>query len=306
MLSAETGGSMHLAQRLVLVVVALTAMTRAAGAVTIDGKHDPAYGASLSTQTTQTSLGDGSNFMASELDEAYGYLSGDTLYVLLTGSFNRFFSEPLTLPNQLQLYVDIGSGGQNPLSGSNPNVGGVVKLPDMTGLHFDSDFSPDFWLAAARETFNQLDAYYAELPDGGGAAGYYLGASAIGGPGVLGGAGSFNPFGILASVDISNAAGVTAGCGAASGAGVTTGVEWAIPLAAIGNPAGAFRVCALLATAGVGISNQVLGPVPPGTCALGPPGGVDLETIPGAQYFTIDGPTPVTRPTWGRLKALYR
>jgi hypothetical protein len=69
-------------------------------------------------------------------------------------------------------------------------------------------------------------------------------------------------------------------------------------------------VCALLANLigpGLGgISNQVLGPVPPGTCALGAANGVNFGSIPGAQYFTIDITTPATGSSWGRVKALYR
>jgi hypothetical protein len=56
------------------------------------------------------------------------------------------------------------------------------------------------------------------------------------------------------------------------------------------------------------ISNQVLGPVPPGTCDLGPAGSVDFGTIPGAQWFTICpvGATPARRASWGSLKDIYR
>lgn len=298
---------MHLLQGFTCVAFALVILAGGADAIPVDGKLDPQYGGSLSTQTTQTSRGDGAEYFASELDEAFGYVADDTLHLLLGGSYNRFRSEPLVLPNQLQLYIDTGPGGQNPLSGSNPSVGHNVNLQDMTGMRFDDEFSPDFWLAAARETFNGLGAHFAELPTGGGGVGHYLGASMIGDPGTL--IGGFNPFGVLASVDISNNAGVTAGCEAASGAGVTTGIEWAIPLAAIGNPTEVIRVCALISSVGAEgqVSNQVLGPVPPGTCALGSASGVDFRNLAGAQYFMVAAKvTSVTKPSWGRVKALYR
>jgi hypothetical protein len=288
------------------IALGLSIPISAAGAVPVDGVLDPGYGAALSTQTTQTSLGL-SPSGSSELDEAFGYVGGDTLHLLIAGNYSPAVTEPLVFPHLLQLFIDVGPGGQNTVSDANPSVGLYVNLQTMAGMRFDAAFAPDFWLAADRATQNRVYAYYAELPAAGGGAGYFLGSSPIGGPGTLTG-GASNPFGILAAIDISNSAGVTAGCDAASGAGVTTGVEWAIPLAAIGNPAGSIRICALLASASGSavVSNQVLGPVPPGTCALGPANGVDLGTVPGTQYFAIDEGTPAATATWGRLKTLFR
>lgn len=293
--------------------IAWLAIAIPAAAVTVDGTLDPDYGPAASIQTTQSSLGDlpADSFTGSELDGAYGFVADDTLHLLITGSFNRFFSEPLVLPNQSQLYIDVGPGGQGTLSASNPAVGGDIRLTDMMGLRFDAGFEPDYWLAGGRERSGPTPfaAYYAELPAGGGGSGYYLGASAIGGPGTLSGPGANNPFGILASIDPSNTGGVTAGCGPGSGAGVTTGIEWAVPLAAIGNPIGPIRICALLVRidgGGGAVSNQILGPVPPGTCALGLASGVDLSSVPGPQYFEIAATTPAQRSSWGRLKTLYR
>ena len=301
---------MHRLETVASVAISVVLLSCTASAVPVDGTLDPQYGMALSTQTTETSLGDQPDNLlyGSELDQAYGYVSGDTLHLLLTGSFNRYFGEPIILPNSLHLYVDDRPGGQNELSGNNPMVGAYAGLQSMTGLRFDADFAPDFWLGGALESSGPepFVAYYAELPAGGGGAGYRLGSTSTNGPGTLSGAN--NPFGILASIDVSNSAGVTAGCDAASGAGVTTGIEWAIPLAAIGSPSGTIRVCALLASAGPSgvVSNQVLGPVPPGTCSLGSAAGVDFESVPGVQYFLIDAATPVKQSSWGRLKAAYR
>ena len=276
------------------------------GAAPVDGRIEPIYGGPLSIQTTQTSLGDGADFFASELDQAFSYVADDTLFLLIAGNYRRFMSEPLSFPNQLQLYIDSGPGGQNPLSSSNPNVGFSVSLQQMTGMQFDDDFSPDYWFAAARESFDGLYVHYAELLSGGGGAGQYLGRSTLGGSPTL--VGGLNLIGVLANADVSNTAGVTAGCNASSGAGVTTGVELAIPLAAIGNPSGAIRICALLAPgfAPGDVSNQVLGPLPPGTCALGPASGVDFGNLAGAQYFSVGVVTAAAKTSWGRLKALYR
>ena len=297
---------LHLLRTLTCAVIGFAILAVVADAVPVDGKLEPQFGVSLSTQTTQSSRGDHTDFFGSELDEAFAFVADDTLHVLIAGYFNRFFSEPLLFPNQLQLYVDAGPGGQSQLSGSNPNVGFSVKLPNMTGMQFDDDFSPDYWFAAARESHDGLWVHYAELLSGGGGIGLYLGTSTIGESGSL--VGGNNPLGVLASADIFATAGVTAGCGAASGAGVTTGIEWAIPLAAIGNPSEAIRICALIASIGAPgqVSNQVLGPVPPGTCALGDASGVDFGNVSGAQYFTVAVVTAAAKTSWGRVKALYR
>ena len=146
-------------------------------------------------------------------------------------------------------------------------------------------------------------AYAATLPEGGGGTGALLGESDGGPPGTL--SGGTNPYGVLAACNPANAAGVTQGCDGASGAGVLTGMEWSIPLEAIGSPSGPIRVCAFIAFE-YGVSNQVLGPVPPGTCALGSPGSVDFSVIPGEQFFTLDAVTPVRTASWSRLKLRYR
>jgi len=298
---------MRFVTRLCILAGVLIACAAPALAVPVDGVLDPEYGVALSTQTTQTSLGDWPPDVShgGELDGAFAFVADDTLHLLITCSLDRFISEPLTFPNNLQLYFDTQPGGQNVLSAANPNVGGSIKLPGMTDLVFDTEFTPDYWIEGSRESFSSFYAYYAELPAGGGGAGYYLGASPLSGAGVLSG-GASNPYGIRATMDISNQAGVTAGCDAASGAGVTTGAEWAIPLAAIGNPTEPFRVCALLVrpgSFGLGqVSNQSLGPMPPGTCGLGPANGVNLQNVSGAQFFVVDVTTPAVRTTWGRLK----
>ncbi|MGH7725601.1 MAG: hypothetical protein ACREOU_09250 [Candidatus Eiseniibacteriota bacterium] len=283
-------------------------------AVIVDGQLDPEYGPALSTQTTQTSLGDqvtGFEYFAAELDGAFGFVVGGNLHLLFSGSFDRFYSEPLILPNQLQIYLDVGTGGQNPLRPDLPHVGFYVNLQEMSGMGFDSEFTPDYWLAGSMDGgggTNSYFAYYAELPATGGGAGYFLGSTTPGGPGNLTGPGSNNPHGILSSVDLSNRDGVTGGCEAASGEGVTTGMEWAVPLAAIGNPSGPIRVCAVLVGVGAPqlVSNQVLGPVPPGTCGLGGAGTVNFENIAGAQFFTVTVPTPAVTTSWGKLKTTYR
>jgi hypothetical protein len=260
-------------------------------AVTIDGRLDPDYGVALSTQTTQTDVGDDitglvDQGLGSELDAAHGFIADGVLH----------------------LFIDSQPGGQNRLGSANPNLDPYDDLNVMNGLTFDTGFAPDYWLGCGGglNTFPLL-AYFAQLPTAGGGAGYFLGASTPGGPGTL--AGGTDPYGILAALDNSNTAGVTAGCGASSGTGVTTGVELAIPLAAIGNPTGCVLVSAFVTSfAHTTLSNQVLGPLPPGTCSLGAPGAVDFNAIPGLQYFEVCPAvvTPAHPSSWGRLKTIYR
>src|SRR5262249_32800804 len=121
--------------------------------------------------------------------------------------------------------------------------------------------------------------------------------------------GGTNPFNVSVAVDDSNTAGVAHGCGGWSRPEIGSGIEFVIPLAAIGTPTGCIRVCAFgpVVFCNVPLSHPGLGPVPPGTCELGPAGSVDFGTIPGPQWFTIcAGATPARRATWGSLKAAYR
>ena len=278
-------------------------------AATIDGMLDGEYGIPLSIQTTQTDLGDTyfnatQRFEGSELDQAYAYVSDGVLYVLFTGNLLPFASEPLTNPHQLEIFIDCVPGGQNQLRADNPAIGINLRLSDLAGLTFDVDFSPDYWFEHSTARGGRSWAFYSELPAAGGGTGYFLGRNgSIYGPELTGGS---NPFGIRVGLDETNQVGVTAGCGPALGAGVTTGYEWSIPLGAIGNPTGTLKVCALVARSQAPqISNQLLGPVPPGTCSLGAPASVNLASISGEQYFLIDFTVPARRASLGFVKAMY-
>jgi hypothetical protein len=285
-----------------------------AHAIVIDGKLDPTY-TLASTQTTQTSAHDDSQGLidfgnGSELDAAYGTIAGGNLYLFLAGNLKDTIcgAEACTDFDILELFIDSKAGGQNPLVTPSPLAFG---LP-FPGLTFDTGFAPDFWvlladIGALDHNFSR-NAYYAELPAGGGGASYFLGSGTnAGAPATL--SGGTNPYGILATIDNSNTLGVGAGCAAASGAGVTTGMEFAIPLAAIGNPTDCVRVCAFIyaAQSGAGVMNQVLGPLPPGTCALGAPSAVNFSSFAGTHSFVIcASPTPAHTSSWGTLKIRYR
>lgn len=300
----------HSRARALIGLIALATCIRSipASAATIDGTLDGEYGLPLSTQTTETGFGDTSFGPiwqeGSELDQAFAHVEGGTLFLLFTGNLQPFASEPLTNPEQLEIFIDCVPGGQNPLRADNPAIGINLRLNDLAGLAFDADFSPDYWFEHSTARGGRSFAYYAELPAAGGGAGYFLGVNgSIYGTELTGGT---NPHGIRVGLNETNEAGVTEGCGSASGAGVTTGFEWSIPLEAIGNPTGALKVCALVARYNAPrISNQLLGPVPPGTCALGAPADVNLASIPGEQYFVIDFAVPARRASFGYVKAKY-
>ncbi len=297
---------------------ALLFAAAATAAPLIDGTLDAEYGAALSTQTTQTSSGDTPGYFpldiaeadGSELDQAFGYVADGVLHLFLSGNVKGWFAGEWYPQDNLHVFVDSRTGGQNVLRGDNPSVGqwgNTLNL--LAGLAFDTGFAPDYWFHCTVFSWEPHHfAYGAELLDAGGGTGWYLGAATPGGPGTL--AGGTNPYGILMALDNRNDAGVTYGCDAASGAGAVKGVEWAIPLAAIGDPAGCLAVCAFVTDASTSapiLYNQVLGPVPPGSCALGAPAGVNFAGIPGDQYFVVcPQSVPARGTTWGSVKTIYR
>jgi hypothetical protein len=285
------------------------------GAVTLDGRLDADYGAPRSVQTTQTDSRDntpgfggadstGSSF-GSELDAAYGVIAGGNLELFFAGNLMADFAG-FQHQDQLHVFLDTRPGGQNVLSASNPDVGYFPGkgLQALAGLSFDPEFAADYWFdCTVQPTAPRVFAYEVELGVGGG----LLGRTDPGGPGTL--TGGVNPGLVRLALDNSNSAGVTSGCGAAVPGAVTRGIEWEIPLAAIGNPAGPIRVCAFIGGAFYSpyLGNQVLGPAPPGTCGLGNPATTHFEAIPGAQWFTVgDVPVGALPASWGRVKALYR
>ncbi len=303
-----------------ILTLALVALTHPdARAVTVDGRLDPDYGQPLSVQTLQTGSLDNTLVIAgrdsaasgfgSELDAASGFVDGGVLYLFLGGNLLANLGE-IDHRDQLHLFFDTAPGGQNRLRSDNPAVGFAASsaLNAFAGLTFDPGFAADYWLDALipPSVTPILSAYYATLPTGGGGVGAFLGSGTIPGTGPL--TGGSNPGGVLVSVDDRNVGGVSHGCGAGDGSGVTLGVEWAIPLSVIGNPAGPIRVCAFVSSVyNPGLFNQVLGPLPPGTCSLSLPATVDFGTFAGDQFFTVPfGATPTRAATWGKVKAAYR
>lgn len=302
----------------VLLLAALLLAAAPVPAAAVSGTLGPQYGSPLAVQTSQSNVGGVGDPTAqmnlsenTEIDAAYGYVSGGVLHLFFSGSL--FFEVQLEggishwLP--LDVFIDCAPGGQQQLLGNNPTiVPYFFDLTKMAGLTFDSGFAPDYWLGLGGDPASlwyNVGAYFATLPTGGGGAGTYLGYTLAGPPGTL--SGGTNPFGIEATLDDSNKLGLGSGCGVPTVSAVPTGIEWAIPLAAIGNPTGCVRVCAFVASVDHSqISNQVMGPIPPGTCSLTPAAATDFSAVSGDQFFTICPGTPARSTTWGRLKTLYR
>jgi len=274
-------------------VCILTAV--AAAAPVLDGVRDPAYASAAAVQSVQTGFGDND----SELDAAYAQIEGGTLYLMLTGNLESNF-------NRLNIFIDSKVGGQNVLQAA-ANSGGNNPENDNwaskhAGMTFDSGFDADYMLSLRNGNFggNRFDIDYAVV---GGGLGNFLEASNIFGGSLTGSNAAALPNGIGVAFNNSNVGGVLGGTGAANPAAalaVTTGVELAIPLSAIGNPGGIFKITAMLNGSNHDyLSNQFLGGLPAGTGNLGGDGaggftgslsGIDLNDFAGSQYFRVPEP----------------
>ncbi len=260
---------------------------------------DVLYGAALAVQDTQTGFGD-SNIgrpdiaNGSELDGAFGVVYAGKLYLVLAGNFE-------TNGNKLELFFDTRPGGQNRLLATNPGTPNtkLLRMSDDgsgNGLTFPAGFEADFWVSAnAYGDPTGLYVDYAELYANAGNPGvlYYCGAG-LPVCGTAGGALSGGDAGapaILATLNNRNVFGVTGGNGSDDGSGVKTGFEFAIPLAALGNPTGPIKVIAFInGQQHDFISNQILGGLgglEPGN--LGEPRNVDLGAVAFGlvQPFTV-------------------
>jgi hypothetical protein len=84
-------------------------------------------------------------------------------------------------------------------------------------------------------------------------------------------------------------------------------VEWSIPLAAIGSPAGCFKILVYACSFYGAMTNQSLPPMTGAPCTPGPAGNFDFSAHGGASSVTVcPGSVPVRAGTWGSLKAAYR
>jgi hypothetical protein len=310
---------MELRKRTFPIFIALTALTVPAPASAVTGSLTPAFGTPLATQTSQSNVGGYDRPSAtvnqddsSQLDAIYGYVDSGVLHLFFTGNLTFWVQLEGGIVHWLPLdvFIDCAPGGQHQLLSSNPAPQPpYFDLNALAGLTFDTGFAADYWLclggSATPFGWPNVYAYYGALPTGGGGPGAFLGLTPCGPPGTL--SGGVNPNGIQVTLDDSNPHGLGNGCGAAATPTVTTGIEWSIPLAAIGNPTGCIRVTAFVSSVDhTMISNQVTGPVPPGTCALTPAASVNFAAIAGDQFVDICPPTPAHGSTWGAVKSIYR
>jgi predicted outer membrane repeat protein len=255
---------------------------------TVDGQlgSDP-YGTPLAVQENTTQFGDNldPDILAadgSELDAIYARISGDRLYLLVTGNLETNF-------NKLNLFFDSRPGGQHSLLPGNPDID-LGSLKKLEGLTFDAGFEADFFLTVgggnAGGSGITFFLNFAELyVDGANPGnGIYLGETGAGNTAFPVGLSDGVQFGI----NNSNTAGVMAGAAVGNPGDVTTGIELSIPLALLGNPAGAIQVCAFIGSPdNAFLSNQVLGSLPLSTPNLGSPAPVNFSGIAGDQFVTV-------------------
>jgi len=270
----------------------------ATAAIVVDGTLDASYGAPASIQAIGTDFGDNSDGTqgsanGSELDGGYAIVIKDNLHIFLSGAIQSNF-------NKIELFLDYKDGGQNKLRGDNPNVdfNGLNRLGDDgggNGLTFDSGFEADYYLTCSTDG-SLIHVNTAEILTGGGGSGDYRGNTTPASAGLL--VGGNNPDGIRLTFDNSNTGGVGSGCAADAGAGGNTGIEILIPASALGGTVpDNVKVCAFVnGSSHDFLSNQVLGPLPDGTCNLGEPRNVDFNAHAGNQFFTseaLPGPNPM-------------
>lgn len=283
-----------------LVGAALACLPMGAAAqvsVTVDGLRDSTYagGTSGNVQTINSNFGDNNlgtlgRSNGSELDNGVGEFGTNDFFLFFGGNLED--GSTAGNYNKLDIFIDVDglAHGQNVLRGDNPNVD-FDGLNRMSGLTFDSDFAPDYWFSITGDGTN-LYGNWAQLLDGGGGAGGYLGSTTYGSNGALTGG---TDQGIRFTFNNSNTGGVGGGTGAASGTpgGVSTGGEFAIPLSLLGNPTWGqgVKVAAFINGGGHDyLSNQVLGGLPVNTDNLGDPHNVNFNQYAGNQYFVVPEP----------------
>jgi len=243
------------------------------------------YGGPLAIQTINTGFGassgasGGDDFNGSELDAAYGTVSGGNLYLFLTGDVQGGTSQ-----NSLQIFIGGGGStvGQSTLSTT------ISPLSNMNG----STLGFNGTLAFTMNDYNgTLYTDVANLQTGG-TAGGYIGAVALSG-GIGSGApsgGSYALPGVQFAFNntlVSTMNGSAPGTAYTGGASATTGLELLIPLADLGTISGNIDVTADINNGGVGyLSNQFLGGLPVGTGNLG------TTSFSDAPFFVVAVPEP--------------
>lgn len=247
------------------------------------------YGQPIAVQNTETQFGDSNLGLStwangSELISVYAYRDATHLYVLATGNLETNY-------NKLELFVDCKTGGQNQLTGVQPDadfgaLGRMAGTGSGDGLAFDAGFDADYWFGATNgDVGGGTYGLFANFGEIGTTNGQWLGQ----GPNPGGQLFFSNDLGCSFYMDNSNALGVLGGTGLACPFPVGTGGEWKIPLSLIGNPAGPIKLCVFINGGGHDyLSNQIIGGIGGGG-NLGEPRTVNFANINGDQYGYVPG-----------------
>jgi hypothetical protein len=250
------------------------------------------YGSPRAVQTINSGFGlaagGADSAGGSELDAAYGQISGGTLWLFLAGNLE-------SNGNHVNVFIDGGAPGQNilalPATGTMQAMNGSVFSPG-----FQASFALDMNVYSPSEGVTPGTLYSEEYTLFGVPAGGYVGALPESSLGIAAGSD-----GGVSHLYLNNNHASTMGSpqgsalsGATSGANTTTGLELAIPLSAIGYTGGSIMVLADINGGGDAyLSNQFAPGLAVGTSNVGgggpygPGGGIfNFANTPG-EYFTI-------------------
>lgn len=274
--------------RNIVIATLVSGLGLCAQAQNLDGTLNSGfYGGPLAVQTINTGFGNaaGNNDSAggSELDAAYGRVSGGNLYLFLAGNFENN-------GNHLNVFVAGGAPGQNTLAA--PATG---TLQTMNG----SVFSPGFNATFAFDMNDYAGTLYSEEYNLAALTGGYVGALGESSTGIAAGSSGGVSLLYLNNNHASTMGAANAALsGATSGANTTTGLELVVPLSAIGWAGGNIMVLADINGGGDGyLSNQFLPGLPVNTGNLGT-AGFNFGATPG-EYFTVAVPEPATLAIFG-------
>jgi len=281
--------------KLIAAAVAATLSVVAGATPTVNGVYDGDYGSAAAVQQNATGFGDNSDptplyANGSELDAAYGTVSGGRLYIFLAGNLESNF-------NKLDVFIATGApGGHNQLV-TIPNNQGNFNA--MAGMTFDAGFNATNWISMTGGNANpDIFIDYANLLTG---AANFSGQTTPGNGTLVGGNGGPT---IEATWNNSNITGVTSSTAPNDAAAVLTGMEFSIALSDIGYTGGNILVSAFINGQNHDYaSNQWLGGLPAGTGNLGGNGsgvftgnlaGVNLNNFAGNQFFVVAVPEPAS------------
>jgi hypothetical protein len=254
------------------IVTAATLATSVRAQITVNGYLSSAFGSALATQTCNTSYGKstgGDSVNGSELDAAYGVISGSDLYLFMAGNFQNN-------GNNVLAFIQAKSGGQSTLN----ITGGWDPPSDLNGSTFFPGFAPTYMFDADDYEGTLYSSTFGLSSSG--SANNYLGQITLNN-----GIGSGTVGGLSIGLVNTNTAGLNpnanSGANQKAAAAVGVGLELAIPLSTLGYTSGNIEVMEMIAGIGdSGISNQALPGQPYGTDYV-----PNVFSANYNQYFTI-------------------